>query len=520
MAENKEKKTAVDLDAKKEKSKPVKKGGFKAFMTSRKMRHGSLSVIFTIIAVAVVILINVVTGLLMDRFPELKADFTANKAFGLSSDTEEYMSRLDKDVKLYIVADEKQFTSSNTYFVQAKNLLDKMESKSNGKFTVEFVDTTENPNFTQKYPNIDWKTKATVGVLECGDQYKGLTIDDCFTYDQEYYNYYGAYQWTGTTIEEAVVKGALNVTTDEKVVVDVMTGEGETGENGGYEGVVSLLTDNAYQVNEVSLLTSELDKDARVVLIYAPQTDLSDKSAETIRKWLENDGKYGKTLIYVPNADPRLGDQKTPNIDAILSDWGMQVNKGFVYETDVNHRLNGSPVFASILDYTDYYVENLKNQNVPVVNEYANGVTIKDTNTAHALLNTSDKAGVYPLDAGEDFDLEANITGTPIAVAAEGKKAGTDSYSNVVIFSSKAMLSASELSYPSFNNAAYFINMMNTITEKEDDTVVIEGKTMDSETLGNPVAATSNAILIIFVFLIPAAILITGIVLWIRRRNR
>lgn len=520
MAENKEKKSAADLEAGEKKSGSEKKGGFKALMKSRKMRHGSLSIVFTAVAIAVVILINVVTGLLIERFPELKADFTANKAFALSSDTEEYMSRLDKDVKFYIVADEKEFTSSNTYFVQAKNLLDKMESKSNGKFTVEFVDTTENPNFTQKFPNIDWNTKATVGVLECGDQYKGLTVDDCFTYDEEYYSYYGAYQWTGTTIEQAVVKGALNVTTEDKVIVDVLTGEGESGENGGYEGVVSLLTDNAYQVNEVSLLTGELDKDARVVLLYAPQADLSDKSAETIRKWLENDGKYGKTLIYIPNADPRITDLKTPNIDAIVADWGMEINKGFVYETDINHRLNGSSVFASILDYTEYYVENLKNKNVPVVNEYANGITIKDSNTAHALLNTSDKAGVYPLDAGEDFDLEANITGTPIAVAAEGKKAGTDSYSNVVIFSSKAMLSASELSYPSFNNSAYFINMMNTITEKEDDTVVIESKTMDSETLGNPVSSTSNAILIIFVFLIPAAILVTGIVLWIRRRNR
>ena len=356
-------------------------------------------------------------------------------------------------------------------------------------------------------------------MLECGDQYKALNVTDCFTYDEEYYNSTGMYQWTGTTIEQAVVKGALNVTTDDKVIVDVMTGEGETAES-GYEGLTALLTDNAYQVNEVSLLTGELDKDARVVLLFAPAKDLSDSAADTLRSWLKNDGKYGKALIYVANVDPRLGEQKTPNIDALISEWGMELNKGLLYETDPNHRINNASVYVSIADYTEYYTENLKNKNVFVVNEYASGINLKDTNTAHALLQSSDKAGVLPFNATEDFDAEANIKGEPIPIAAEGVKSGAEASSNVVVFSSKAMLLSADLSYPSFNNAAYFMNVVNTITEKEDDTVVIESKSMENATLGAPSAATSNAVLVVFVIAIPVLILATGIVFWIRRRNR
>ncbi len=476
MAETKEKTSAAA-------EQTPKKSGLKRLFQSRKMRHGSLAVVFTAIAVAVVILLNVVAGLLVDRFPEMKADFTANKAFALANDTKEYMSRLDKDVKLYIISDEDDFMNTSTYFVQAKNLLDKMVSSSNGKFTYEFVNTTDNPKFTQQYPNINWQTKDTVGVLTCGEQYKGLGVKDCFTYDEDYYNYYGSYSWTGTTIEQAVVKGTLDVTTEEKVVVDILTGEGETDTN-GYEGLKALMTDNAYQVNEVSLLTGEPDKDARVMLLFAPLTDLSDTSAETVRKWLENDGK------------------------------------GVVYDTDLNHNLNNAPFYTFIVDYTDYYKENLKNSTVPVLNEYATGITIKDTNTAHALLQTTDKAGILPLDAKEDFDFAANVTGETIAIAAEGQKAGTEAYSNVVVFSSKAMLLSGELSYASFNNAAYFMNMLNTITEKEDNTVVIEGKSLENATLGAPGAETSNAVMIVFMIVLPALILILGIVLWIRRRNR
>lgn len=511
MAENKEK-TAAAAAAE---EKPSKR---RALFRSRKMRHGSLAVILTAVGVAVVILLNVAAGLLVERYPELKADLTANKAFALSDDTKDYLSRLQKDVKLHIVASEEEFTGVSTHFVQAKNLLDKMAASSNGKFSYAFVDTTANPQFAKDYPNINWKTSETMGVMVCGKQYKGLSVTDCFTYDEDYYNSTGVYQWTGTTIEQAVVKAAIDVTTDNKVIVDVMTGEGESSEE--YGGVTALLTDNAYQVNEVSLLTGAPDKDARFVLLFAPERDLSDEAAETLRKWLENDGKYGKTLLYVANADPRLGEQKTPNIDAILSDWGMELNKGMLYETDPNHRLNNTSAYVSLLDYTDYYAEGLNSQNVFVVNEYALGVTIKDENTAHALLQSSDKAGILPFDAGEDFDPEAHITGKPIAVAAEGVKTGTEQASNVVVFSSKAMLLEADLTYPSFNNANYFMTLVNTMADKEDNAVIIESKRMENTTLGAPSKATSNAMMVVFMFLLPAAILAVGVVLWIRRRNR
>ena len=516
--------TETKKDTKKKDKKPKKesesKGGLKALLRSRKLRHGSLAVVFTAVAAAVVILVNIVAGLLVDRFPDLKADFTANKAFALSDDTRDYMSHLSKDIKFYIISKEDDFVNTDSYFVQAKNLLDKMKSTSDGKFTFEFVDTTENPQFTQQFPNVDWKSKSVLGVVACGEQYKALEVKDCFTYNEDYYNYYGVYEWTGTTIEQAIVKSALNVTTNDKVIVDVLTGEGEVSEN-GYGGLSSLMSDNAYQVNEVSLLTGELDKDARVVLLYAPATDLSDEAAEALRTWLENDGKYGKTLIYAANVDPTVTPVKTPNIDAILSDWGMEVNSGIVYDTDPNHMLNNAPLYTFILDYNkEYYMDNLKNSSIPVLNEMASGITIKDANTAHALLQTSDKAGIVPLDATSDFDINAHVTGEPIAIAAEGKKAGTETYSNVIVFSTKAMLVAHKLSYASFKNGAYFMNMLNTITEKEDNTVVIESKNMESATLGAPSSETSNAVMVVFMFVIPGLILAAGIVLWIIRRNR
>lgn len=504
------------MSQKKKKSPERKKGGFKEFFKSRKARHGSIAIAITIVAVAVVIVINIITGLLVDRFPDLKIDFTANKAYALSDDTVDYMSHLKKDVNLYILASEDDFVSTGNYFVQAKNLLDKMASKSGGKLKVEYIDTTENPTFVQKFPNVDWKTRANVCVIESGERYKGLTLEDCFTYDEEYFSYAGQYQFTGTTIEQAVVKGALYVTSGETVLVDIVTSEGEEDAT----AIKNLLIDNAYEVNEVSLLTGSLDENAQFAILYAPTVDITETSLESINTWLENGGKYGKTLIYVPNSNPTLGELNTPNLDSLLANWGMELNTGYVYETDYNYMLNNMPPFAFRTDYAGYYTDGLKNSSIPVVAYYAHGINIKDEGTAHALLNTSAVAGVMPLDADESFDYETSITGEPIAIAAEGIKAGTESYSNVVVFSSSAMFSSQFMSVASFNNSAYLMNIFNTIANKDDDTVVIESKTLSDSELGVTDAGTANAMMIIFVFVIPIAILALGIVVWIRRRNK
>ena len=113
--------------------KNKEKGSFKAFLKSRKARHGSLAIVIVAVVVAIVIVLNVICGLLVDRFPDLKLDLTANQSFALQDDTIDYVSHLNKDVTLYVLMPENEVENQGTYFIQAKNLLDKIKSNSNGK---------------------------------------------------------------------------------------------------------------------------------------------------------------------------------------------------------------------------------------------------------------------------------------------------------------------------------------------------------------------------------------------------
>lgn len=502
--------------AKNKKSKPQKeKGKFKKFMKSRKAKHGTVAMAITALVIVMVIVLNIIIGLLVNRFPDLELDLTSNNSFALQDDTIDYVSHLNNDVTVYILMEKDKFESQGTYFVQAQKMLNKMASKSDGKMKIRYVDLTSNPSFTSNYPNVDWQSSSAnnIVLVESGKQYKVLTLTDCFEYDEQTYNYYGTYSFTGTKIEQAVVTAILNVTTDDKVVVDMIKGNNEQD----YSSLKSLLENNAYQVNEVSLATGDFDKDAKVAIMYAPSVDLDEKIVEKLSTWLSNDGKYGRSLIYVPTAD--MGEM--PNLDDFLKEWGMSIDRGYVFETDETALVNANSPYAFTVSYGDYYKDNLKNSKIPVVVSESHAVNITDENTAHALLKTTDKAGVLPIDADKSWDYKDAITGNGENVAAEGVMTNEDKKSSrVVVFGSYIMFSDTIMKYNSFNNSAYFMNVINTIADKEDVGITIESKSIDNTELGITDVATQNTMLVVFVIVIPIAILVAGFVFWLRRRNR
>lgn len=502
--------------AKNKKSKPQKeKGKFKKFMKSRKAKHGTVAMAITALVIVMVIVLNIIIGLLVNRFPDLELDLTSNNSFALQDDTIDYVSHLNNDVTVYILMEKDKFESQGTYFVQAQKMLNKMASKSDGKMKIKYVDLTSNPSFTSNYPNVDWQSSSAnnIVLVESGKQYKVLTLTDCFEYDEQTYNYYGTYSFTGTKIEQAVVTAILNVTTDDKVVVDMIKGNNEQD----YSSLKSLLENNAYQVNDVSLATGDFDKDAKVAIMYAPSVDLDEKIVEKLSTWLSNDGKYGRSLIYVPTAD--MGEM--PNLDDFLKEWGMSIDRGYVFETDETALVNANSPYAFTVSYGDYYKDNLKNSKIPVVVSESHAVNITDENTAHALLKTTDKAGVLPIDADKSWDYKDAITGNGENVAAEGVMTNEDKKSSrVVVFGSYIMFSDTIMKYNSFNNSAYFMNVINTIADKEDVGITIESKSIDNTELGITDVATQNTMLVVFVIVIPIAILVAGFVFWLRRRNR
>ncbi|MBQ6153966.1 MAG: Gldg family protein [Ruminococcus sp.] len=495
-------------------SNKAKKGSFKAFLKSRKAKRGALSILLTVLFIAAIVLVNIITNVLTDRFPALSMDLTGNSVYQLQEESKEYAEDLDKEVTIYILQEEADFESNDEYYVQANRLIRQLEQAS-PNISVKYINLTSNPSFTTKYPNIDW-TKSHLILVESGDDYRVIDAEDMFEYDQESYYYYGTYQITSQHIEQAVITAILNVTTEEKVKVTVLSGQGEQD----CSAFTTLLENNAYEIEEVSLLTGAISDDSQFVIIYCPSTDIDNSVYTTITDWLYNNGQYGHTLVYLPN--DQVDQTEFKNLNNLLEDWGMEVEDGWVYETDINHMTTYQyPNFVSIFDYdSEDYTEGLKNPSIPVVMYYTLPVRISASADAVSLLASSDSAVVLPRDASDDWDAndqtQEKLTGA--AISTRSSEEGDSS--NLLVIGSYDAWATGALSTHSFNNAEYFVNLFNTIAQRDEIGITIEGKSLENDELSINNQGISTFLSILFRYVIPIGILIVGFVVWIRRRNK
>ncbi len=512
-----------DIEKNTSEVKAPKKNKLKKFFKSRKAKKGSLAIIIVAVFIAIVVLLNVVTGILVETYPNLKFDMTASRTYELQDDTVQYIKQLDKDVTVNVLVTESTFkrglsaTAGSEYFVQAYNLLKKMAA-TNSRLKLKFIDLSANPTFVNKYDDVNWTGSDAQNLLliESGDKHEAFTLTDCFTYDSEYYSYYGTYYYTATTIEQTVVTGVLDVTSNEKVSVDFFTGSGETADV--YSSLMTLLKQNAYDVKEVNIMTEKPRENADVAFLYAPTVDLSEESVQKLEDWLENDGDYGKTLVYIPQAT----ELKAPNLDAFLEKYGMKVSDGYAFCTSVENMVGNPTTF--LVDYdNDTYTENLKNKDVRAVVSYSRDIEIKDESVASPLLKQESGVGVLPFDAeleSED-DIQDYLKDSAVITAAIGKKTSDDGeVSNVAVFGSSVMFSESAIGTSSFNNANYIVNFCNTVTNRGDMGITIVSAQVDNGELGNTNQAVTYAMEIIFIVVVPIIILVIGLIIFIRRRNR
>ncbi len=502
-----------------------KKNKLVAFLTSRKAKRGSLSIVITAVFICIIILINFITGLLVERFPSLQFDMTASQTYQLQNDTSEYLKQLDKDITIYVLAKEESFKggmnaySGAQYFVQADKLLKKIAAAS-GHVSLKFVDLSSNPTFTGKYKNIDWNSDNTNNliIVDAGDNYTTLSLSDCFSYDDETYSYYGYYAYTGTKIEQAVVTGILEVTVNDKVGVDIITGSGE--EESLYSSLSTLLKQNAYDIKEINLTTQKLRKNSKIAVLFAPTVDLSEQAVKKLSDWLDNNGEKDRTLIYMPMDV----ETSTPNLDVLLEDYGMKVSNGLTFCSSDEYMVQSPYMFLADYKSSDY-TSSLKNSGIPVISYNSRNITITNKETAQALLGVESSVGVIPFSADTTDmtidDAMEKYSKKSITLAAIGTKTNSESKkSNVAVFGSPYMFSGNFLSTASYNNSNYIVNFCNTVTARGDMGITINSAALDDTELGVTSASTVAAVAIIFIAVVPLIILIIGLVMYIRRRNK
>ena len=474
--------------------KPAKKNIFK----SRKFKYGGIATVITILFIVVVIVINMIMGVL-DSKVVMEVDLTPNQVYGLTQESIDFVQGLDKDVEINILNSKDSFESGGQYYVQAAAIIENY-SKYSSRVTVNYVDLVKNPTFAANYE--DENIASNDVLIKC----------ELFNSEMSYSTF--SYVVTSSKAEQSVTSAMVNVTSDEITKVAILTGYDEAD----YSSLTSMLTSNNFDVQEVNITTDEIPEDAKLAVIFAPGRDYDQSSLKKLDTFLSNNEKLGKSLVFVPNTQP----DQIPELNSFLEEWGMSVGSGVMFELSTDHLYNNTTPFWSAAEYVDEdYSSVITNKSIPVSVMQSRPIEIlKESESIKVLLESTENSGIYPVDAAEGWQPEESDLTGPITLAAVSTKqvSGVDDVSNVAVVGSAAAFASSLLSSTSVNNSAYFINMFNTLAERED-TVLIEAKTLGGATM----SVTTNVSIplgVVFTIVLPLLILVTGLVIWIRRRNR
>ncbi|MDE5859744.1 MAG: GldG family protein [Oscillospiraceae bacterium] len=494
-------------------------------INKKKLKYGTAAAVITIVVIALVILLNVIVAMLGDRV-NMKFDLTPNGNFEISDKTKDYLASMNEDVEICTTVDEMLFqTTENIYYRQAYEVLKKYAQNSD-RITVNFVDMTANPTFVEKYKQYYSGSISEYSVIifnEQSNRIKVISVNDLFNTE---INYYTMSQNIVSSKAEQVLTSSLMYVTDPDpktaVYLNVVS-QSTSGEN-----ITDMLESNGFDVVQLDPLTEEIPMDADMIVINSPLNDFDQSLIDTLYEFMENNGSYGKNMIYLASAYQNA----TPNIDAFLAEWGIKIGNGIVGETNNQNLASATSAYAirSYIGENDYTggipTDTFEN---PVVAYNSRPVeTLFDTFgnvTAIGLLKTADTAFVMTnemmtelSETGELPEFEEQSVGI---IALSNKYAfidGDQKLSNLIVFGTDYLLDRSFTSQTYYNNGDYFISIVNKISGKENGIYIVP-KDLTSTTYETSDAQISS-LRTVFMFIIPAVVAAIGIIVWLRRRHK
>lgn len=483
-------------------------------MSKARFNHTIGALVITAVVLVATILLNVVVSLMSDKLPGMSIDLTSTGAFQLSETSIKLAQNVKKDLKITFLDDKQSYrskASSNTYYAQVMAIAEEY-GKYNNKISAEYISIVDNPNFENKYPQET--LSADNIIVSCGDKYRILDQYDIFNVK----SYYSTYSYIASSKAEEAFDGAiLAVTSTESTKLAIV----EDNSTEDFTYFKNILEQNNYELVSVKLEQEDIPKDAKMLIVFTPEKDFSKTAAKKIRTYLENNKEYGKNMLYIPSSKT----YKTPNLDEVLSDWGITVGDGLAYELE-SSSVYGRNMYDGILCYmgSNAFTSKFDDNSAPVISSYARPITLDSDAETQSLLQYSSKSGVCPSDADDSYDFTGNAKGN-IIIAGYGvngifanDKKSSDKISTVFVFGSSTMFEKTILA-STYSDQKYILAMLSESCGRVDQEITVEAKELTQYDVQIDNNSASVIGLVCYVGF-PIAVICAGLIVFVKRRNK
>src|SRR5579864_9292643 len=454
------------------------------WMQARQTKYAAYATVYILVILAVLVVAN----FLANRYNK-SYDATSNKRFTLSDQTKKVVGELKQDITI-------QYFDRPSGMQAGKDLLDRYAGLS-PKVHVQYVDYLKQPQLARA-ANVTREGEAIVEI--------GAKKEEAKTFDEE--------GITGAMVR--ALKGG------ERTVC-VVGGSGEhrlddSAADGLSDFQTSVQKDN-YKSKSINLLEkAEVPSDCTVLVVAGPTGDYIQAEVDAIKKYVENGGR----ALFMLDPPLKLGRREIsdnkPLVD-LLAGWGVTVDKDLLLDENPVSQLVG-------LDATVPLVTTYESH--PIVTELAGTATgfpisrsldtkNGDKTTVTKLFSTSANSFSTTNLSSPEIRIDPNKDKKgpfTLAAAATYNTGKPNNQGRFVVVGSSRWVSNSFLRFN--GNRNLMLNMMNWLSSDED-LISIRPKEQEDRRI-SLTRAQFFTLRSVSQFLLPLIVVVSGVMVWWRRR--
>lgn len=444
-------------------------------------RYGTYSTLFTVIAIVIVIVLNLVANKLPESWKNI--DLSTQNLYEITDQSRDLLKGLDKKVQIHVFADKDSTDERIQIFVEKYAGL-------SSKLSLKWTNPTTNPTALADY-NVSENT-ILVSCEESGKSAQ-IALADIILYDEYSFYYYGTYEETGFDAEGQLTGAVSYVISDFEETIYYTSGHGEMAFG---KTILSLLDKGNYTLKELNTLTlKEIPEDCKLLLLNGPTVDLMQSEKDMISAYMQEGGNvilfYGATM------------EKLPNIDALMAEYGMTLVDGYMADAQRSHQQIPYYIFPE-MSLSGELADNMKSQMALMI--YARGMKLADP--ARESINVSQFLSTSSY--GYAVTEEESVQGTYV-LGAIAKEKG-----QFMVVTTPSIIDDGVLTtFGTLENSTLFMNMINSNFENTTN-VSIPAKNLGVTYNTMQYAGPSTLVAIV---VIPLAILGCGLMVWFKRRK-
>ena len=529
------------------------------FRMKRSAKIGTYSFVMGAVVLAVLIVANLLVGALpakVSRFDTSNMGLTE-----ISDETARFVSKMDEDVTIYWLCENGEVDE------QFRLLLTRYE-EAGKHIKVEIVDPLANPTFTKEYSvstlsafSFIVESDRRFAILDFMDMYYFTNTLFAAAY-QMYPQYipqellrpmslaslesacsqYGsmiaymmaqqginvqdvtAYNTIHSFCGEAKLTAALDYVTQEYIphayLLTGHEGASEEGKKVPPEELMELLDSMGMGVQELNLQVAQsVPADANCLILFAPESDLSAHEATLIKDYINAGGSLMLTTA------PEVVES-CPNLQSVTALFGLTAAPGLVEEGDTSF-ISGSrftlvPTVSTEHTATAYVTSGNFKPQMPNSHAITQAETLPTGVTVTPLFTTSDKANrVSVADTGVTLGTAGKLHVAVAATKSIPLSDGTADTAHITWFGSTEAFTDKYAEATSGGNY-YFLGatagfMSESFVSAYEELAAAPLTTQYLTGLNDGAIA---GIGIVTVLVLPIGLLVTGIVIWVKRKRR